>query len=225
MKLLKLFKYLFIALIAFSGTNNIEAANFRGGINWGYYGGLGVDLYGSVYHFAQGLPLSAKFDLGYVSFDPGNATNARRIFINNNQGGTVKERGSVLRFAMDFMYPFSFLNVPESSIYFGPRYARFKGNFKFIGNNEDFDVTSNHWGFGFGFDLGFPLSKRFILGLNTGTDYYLSSTLYGHDTSYGPDGEKINPREDYDYQDADKAINQPKFELRLMLGLSYRFGK
>ena len=216
---------IFVPLFMFILTADGDSADFRSGINWGHYGGMGWDLYGSAYNFAQGLPLAAKFTLGYVSFDPGNATDARRIFINNNQGGTVQEKGSVIRFSLDFLYPFNFLKIPESYLYFGPRYAMFKGNFKFIGNNEDFDVTSKHWGGGLGLEMGFPLSRKFMLSFNTGADYYLSSVLSGHDTSYGPDGEKVNPREDYEYKDADAAINQPKLELRLMLGFSYRFGK
>ena len=105
------------------------------------------------------------------------------------------------------------------------RYASFKGNFKFIGDNEDFDVTSNHWGVGAGLEAGFPISKRINFVLLTGFDYYSSATLYGHDTSYSPNGEDSNPREDYQYSDADKAVNQPNFEPRIMLGFSYRVGK
>jgi hypothetical protein len=222
---MKHFTILIFFVTSIFGISQADASDFRGGINWGHYGGMGWDFYGSTYNFAQGLPLVAKLTLGYVSLDPGNATEARRIFINNNQGGTVQKKGSIFRFSLDFMYPFRFINVPESYIYFGPRYALFKGNFKFIGNNEDFNVTSNHWGAGLGLEMGFPLSKKFMLSFLTGADYYLSSVLSGHDTSYAPNGEKVNPREDYEYQDADEAINQPKLELRLMLGFSYKFGK
>jgi len=200
-------------------------AEWRAGINVGHYGGLGWDLYGSVHNFAQGLPLVARINVGYVSLDPGNATDARRIFINNNQGGTVPEKGNIIRFSFDFMYPVNHFSIPEAYVFFGPRYASFKANFKFIGNNEDFEVTSKHWGVGMGVEVGFPISKKVNFNLNTGFDYYTSAILYGHDTSYAPDGERINPRENYQYNDADEAINQPKLELRLMLGLSYRFGK
>jgi hypothetical protein len=30
-------------------------------------------------------------------------------------------------------------------LYVGLRHSRFKANFKFVGGNEDFDVTSTHW--------------------------------------------------------------------------------
>ena len=47
-------------------------------------------------------------------------------------------------------------------------------------------------------------------------------TLSGHDTSYGPDGQYVNDREGYTYTDADNAVNQPKFQPMLMVGLTYQ---
>ena len=216
---------IFIFLIFLVSSEFTHAAEFHGGVNLGYYGGRGWDIYASAFKFAQGLPLGVRLNMGYVTFDPGNASDARRIFINNNQGGTIQKKGSVIRFSFDFLYPIKILNLPETAVFIGPRYASFKGNFKFIGDNEDFDVTSDHWGVGAGLEAGFPISKRIKFVLLTGFDYYTSSTLYGHDTSYSPTGEDSNPREEYLYDDADKAINQPNFEPRLMVGISYRIGK
>ena len=70
-----------------------------------------------------------------------------------------------------------------------------------------------------------PMSRKMNFMITTGADYYFSSTLYGHDTSYGPNGETANPRKDYQYVDADQAVNQPKFEFRFMLGVQYHFGR
>jgi hypothetical protein len=214
-----------IGLFLLFSQTTATPADLYGGINIGHYGGLGFDVNGSAHNFASGLPLGLRMNLGYVAFDPGNATDARRIFINNDQGGTVQEKGSLIRLSFDFVYPVKLFNLSRSSIYAGPRYGRFKGNFKFVGDNEDFDVTSNHWGLGAGIEAGFPMSSRMNFIVTTGVDYYFASTLYGHDTSYGPNGESANPRDDYQYVDADQAVNQPKFEFRLMLGLQYRFGK
>jgi hypothetical protein len=44
--------------------------------------------------------------------------------------------------------------------------------------------------------------------------------FYGHDTSYSPDGVTVNGKHDYTYNDADAAINQPKFLPSLMVGIS-----
>jgi hypothetical protein len=217
--------FLVLGIICFFSPNQLPAADLYSGLNIGHYGGLGFDIYGSAYNFATGLPLGLRLGLGYTTFDPGNATDARRIFINNNQGGTVQEKGTFLRMGFDFVYPIRLFGLTGSSIYAGPRYGSFKGNFKFIGDNEDFDVTSTHWGLGAGIEAGFPMSSKINFTVTTGADYYFASTLYGHDTSYAPNGESENPREDYQYSDADQAVNQPKLEFRFMLGLQYQFGK
>jgi len=222
---MKYFLIIVVGLFLLSSQTTATAADISGGINIGHYGGLGFDIYGSAHNFASGLPLGLRLNLGYVTFDPGNAADARRIFINNNQGGTIQEKGSLIRFSFDFVYPVKIFNLSGSNIYAGPRYGQFKGNFKFVGDNEDFDVTSTHWGLGAGIEAGFPMSSKIDFMITTGTDYYFAATLYGHDTSYGPDGESENPREDYKYSDADQAVNQPKFEFRFMLGLQYHFGK
>ena len=77
--------------ILFSHTT-VEAADFYGGINIGHSGGLGFDVYGSAHNFATGLPLSLRMNLGYSRFDPGNADEARKIFINNNQAQSCHAR-------------------------------------------------------------------------------------------------------------------------------------
>ena len=48
--------------------------------------------------------------------------------------------------------------------------------------------------------------------------------MNGHDTTYNPNDENVNPRKDYDYGDADEAVNQPKLEVRAMAGIVVRWG-
>ena len=115
--------------------------------------------------------------------------------------------------------------MKQAFIVGGPRYSRFKANFKYIGGNEDFDVKSNAWGFGVGLETYFPMSRSFDLMLSGSLTHFPKATLTGHDTSYSPDGDDINPREDYTYETADEAINQPKNEISLMLGVAYTFGR
>ena len=99
----------------------------------------------------------------------------------------------------------------------------FTGNFKFIGGNEDFDVTSNNWGIGIGAKAFFAMGAQMDFVVTAGVDYFFSNTLTGHDTAYSPDGENVNPRRDYTYDTANEAVNQPDLELILMIGLNYRF--
>ena len=69
------------------------------------------------------------------------------------------------------------------------------------------------------------MGRRTEFLISGGFDYFPDSRLSGHDTSYSPDGDDVNQREDYNYQDADEIINQPGFELRLMAGIQYLFGR
>jgi hypothetical protein len=95
------------------------------------------------------------------------------------------------------------------SLYTGPRFIAFTGNFNFVGGNEDFDVTGNQWGVGAGIETLFTMTQSFDLVFNIGYDFYFENTLYGHDTSYSPNNENINPRKEYEFADADKAVSQP----------------
>jgi len=45
--------------------------------------------------------------------------------------------------------------------------------------------------------------------------------MHGHDTTYYSDGETVNGREDYTYDDADEAINQPKVVPNISIGINY----
>jgi len=63
------------------------------------------------------------------------------------------------------------------------------------------------------------------LVLTTGVDYFSKNILNGHDTSYSPNGETVNGRNDYTFKEADKAINQPELVPKFMLGMTYHFGR
>ena len=187
----------------------------------GYQGGLSFQAFGLARDFAQGFPLQARFRLARTSVEPGSAPDARRIFINNATNGTPKEAGSSWDFGVDGLYP-----VGDRTHFFGGvRYSRFKANFKYVGGNEDFDVTSSHWGLAAGLEAEFPMGAKMSLLLAGGGEYFFSSRLTGHDTSYSPDGDDVNPREDYSYSDANDAVDQPSFRPVVLLGFSYRLGR
>ena len=197
---------------------------FSAGFVAGYKDGTGFSLYGRVDRFAQDFPLSLKIGLGYASVEPGSATEARSIFINDATNGIPEESGRVWDFRLDFMYPIEVAGLRRAYVLGGPRYTRFVGNFKYIGGNEDFDVKSNQWGFGLGAESYFAISRTFDLVLSGGYEYFPTARLSGHDTSYSPDNDNVNSRNDYTFDDADNAINQPRHRILFMLGLSYTFG-
>ena len=180
-------------------------------------------MQGIISNPASGFPMHVKLGAGYLSTSPGSSADARRIFINDATNGVPESSGSITSFELTFLYPLKLLSLSEAYVYGGPRYTSFKANFKYIGGNEDFDVRSNQWGLGSGVEAYFPINPRFDFSLTTGVDYMFAGNLQGHDTMYSPDATTGNERDDYTYEDADAAINQPKLELALMLGVRYNF--
>ena len=194
---------------------------FSGGVQTGYNNGLSFQLTGTMSHFAQGLPLSLRGSLNYTFLNPGSPLDARRIFINDNTNGTPEKDGHTWDFRLDFMIKANIL-TNNSYLFFGPRYSMFAGNFNFIGGNEFFSITSNQFGLGGGLQTDFAVNNRMNFVISGGVDYFFANNLVGHDTEYSPDGQDINPR-NYTYTDADKAINQPKLQFRVMTGFDYYF--
>ena len=213
-----------LSSISFSqtyGTNYSFGPKLYSGLQFGYNGGFGGQLNFTIASFQDGFPLSARFGVGYTAVEPGKSDDARRIFINNATNGTPQESGRIWDLRFDMLIPVNIFT--KSHIYIGPRYSMFTANFNFVGGNEDFDVTSNQFGLGGGIETQFPLIPNLYMVFGGGVDYFFEGTLKGHDTSYSPDGDDVNPREDYTYNDADDAVNQPKIMPRFMIGINYGF--
>lgn len=187
----------------------------------GYQNGLSLQGFAVARDFAQGFPLQARFRLARTTVEPGSALDARRVFINDATNGTPREAGSTWDFGLDGIYP-----VGERTNFFGGvRYSQFKANFNFVGGNEDFDVTSQHWGLAAGLEIAYPMNAKMDLILAGGGEYYFKARLSGHDTSYSPDGDNVNPRKEYTYSDADDAVDQPVIRPIALFGFSYRLGR
>lgn len=211
------------------GQEEIKSpSKFSVGIITGYNRGFGFQGNFMVQNISSEFPFGIRLGIGYTFLNPGNASDARRIFINNATNGVPEKKGGSYDFRLDFLIPKSIFRIQNSYIVFGPRYSTFKGNFKFIGGNEDFDVTSHQWGIGGGIENHFRMTQKLDLVLVLGLDYYFPSTLTGHDTSYSPDNDNVNTRNDnqnddvpFTYKDANQAINQPGFMPRVMVGVSF----
>jgi hypothetical protein len=173
--------------------------------------------------FTPSFPVTARLGIGYTSLDAGEPLDARSVFINDATTGVPQESGRAWSLEFDVLYPVRVFSLRRSHAYGGIRYAHFNGNFKFVGGNEDFDVTSNHWGIGAGLESYFWMSRKIDLVVSAGLDYFFSSRLSGHDTSYSPDEANVNPRNEYTYSDADAAVGQPKLEPLIMFGFRYAF--
>lgn len=217
------FALLFVLQIPLLSQNLPRRNQFSGGIQIGYYNGFSIGGNIKIANFAEDFPLQAKLGFGYTSTSGGDALLARKVFINNNTNGVPEESGDLLDFRFDFLYKINILSTKRTYIFFGPRYTMFTAFFSYIGGNEEFKVTADQWGIGTGLESYFKMSEKLDLVLHAGYDYFFPSSLDGHDTSYSPDDSNVNPREDYKYDDADEAINQPKHMLRLMIGVNYNF--
>lgn len=215
--------FLLLSSILFAQDKNstFRQTQFYGGLQAGMFNGVGFNINFLASNFAEDFPFSAKINFGVSYLDAGNPYDARRIFINDNTGGTPEKSGKTYGLGLDFLYKSSFLGLKRNYFYAGPRYVMFIGNFNYVGGNEDFDVTSNQWGIGIGSENYFRIMPSLDLVMNFGFDYYLSNTLYGHDTAYSLDGQDINPRDGYSFSDADKAINQPQYQIKALIGFSY----
>ncbi|HGY56435.1 MAG TPA: hypothetical protein ENK44_12065 [Caldithrix abyssi] len=198
------------------------AAEFIVQASGGYNGGPAFRAEGTLADFAINFPLSLRFGFGWASVYPGNAADARKIFINDATNGEPEKSGSTMDVRFDFMYPVNLLSLKQAYLYGGPRYSMFTAHFNFIGGNEVFEIKSDQWGLGAGLYNAFPISRSWALVVNAGIDYYFDAPIYGHDTLYSPDGEHQNSRKDYTFEDAAKAINQPKLEPHVMVGVQVR---
>lgn len=226
---------LIVAILAthsfmFSQTNMPEKdTGFTLGLSSGYNRGLGFNASLTALNPMEGLDGHLRFGLGYTRMDPGHSADARRIFINNATNGVPEKKGRTFDYRLDFLWSTDLFDLEESYFVAGPRYSSFRGNFKYIGGNEDFDVTAKQVGLGVGSETHFKINPRMDLVAAVGLDYFFNSTLKGHDTSYSPDNDNVNPRNDnanddveFTYKDANKSIKQPQVMPRLFLGVSYR---
>ncbi len=205
-----------------------SSTQYSVGLLAGYNGGIGGQVNLTAHKPVESLPLDFRFGFGYTNMDPGNSADARRIFINNATNGVPEEKGKAFDYRLDALWPVTLIGNAKSFIAFGPRYSSFRGNFKYVGGNEDFDVTTKQFGVGLGVESHFKMNDKLDLVILAGIDYFLNSTLKGHDTQYSPDDDNVNPRDDnandnipFTYEDADEAINEPEFNPRIMIGINY----
>ena len=220
---------LFLVTTLFINAQSNQDSAFALGLNTGYNRGFSVQLNASALQPLQSLPVQIRFGIGYSKLDAGNAADARRIFINNATNGVPEEKAKSFDYRLDFLWPGNLFNMEDTYWAIGPRYSSYTANFKYVGGNEDFDVTSKQFGFGLGAESHFIISAKLNLVAGAGLDYFFNNTLQGHDTSYSPDDDNVNPRNDnqnndeqFTYSDANDAVKQPGLMPRVLLGIQLK---
>jgi hypothetical protein len=214
--------------IAYCQEPVIKPLKFYSGIMTGFNRGFGIQANITAFNFPKEFPLEIRFGIGLSLIDPGNAADARRIFVNNATNGVPEKNGRSIDFRLDFLSPKTIFGNSNSYVLFGPRFSTFRGHFNFVDGNEVFDVISDQWGVGAAIENHFRLGENLSLLLNYGLDFYLPGTLTGHGTSYTPGNDNVNPERNdrnnnnpFTYQDADKAIRQPFIMPHIMIGVKF----
>jgi hypothetical protein len=216
---LSLWRCMFVLSLGVLLSTPSTAGDFSVGLTTGYKGGFTIRGNALIMNFAKGFPLGMEVGVGYTFLDPGDPAAARRVFVNNATNGTPEKSGYAWDFRLDFVYDLNLIRDASTAAFAGVRRSAFVGEFVFVGGNEDFEVRTNQWGIGAGVRGAFPMAGRMDFVLSAGVDYYINGTFEGHDASYAPDGQMVNQRGTYKYGDADAAINQPKLQPSVMIGL------
>jgi len=214
---------LFTAILLTVSAQISRGTDTFGSLSVGYKSGFSMRGTMGLSNFAQGFPLAVEFGISYTSVDAGDPFPARRIFIADATNGTPEKYGTTWDLRFDFLYNLNVRGPKAIYVFAGPRYAMFDAHFHYVGANEEFDVTSNPWGIGIGMKGLFAISNRVDLTLSGGVDNFFDAPLHGHDTTYNPDNQNVNPHENFTYKDARAVVNAPHLLGVLMIGLTYTF--
>jgi len=197
-------------------------------VSTGYYGDLGAGLAVRLEEPDAGFPLFIQARGVYVyQTNPGDATEARHIFINDNEGGNVEKYGESYVLALDLGFKWKEFDRVSVEFLLSGLWNYYQAHYAFIGNNEAFTVSTAPLGVGAGAALRMPMGESpNSLLVKGGAEYFPKTRLDAHGTFfYTPDGTDDRPRNDYTYEDADAAVNQPEFRLYLQVGILYAIGK
>ncbi len=223
--------FLFVAMSVSPAKRNIPPRSFTGGVQVGFFNGFGPGIHLGLYHLDSSIPIG--FDGGLLwtfQTNPGNANDARKIYINDNQGGTVDESGYTIRLSMNVNYLFYTYRSMDFLTYAGPRYSFYRAHYIFIGDNEDFFIRTTQFGFGAGIRPMVKVSKRLFVFMDAGVEYIFPSRIDAHgEFYYNPDSEDDKPRKntttgkDYTYEEASDTIRAPSWEILATAGVEYNF--
>ena len=219
-KIIFITTFLFISLSLFALEPYHE-------ISVGYYGDAGVSIALRLEEKSQDFPFFIQARGGYsYQIDPGNATDARQIFINDNTGGNIEKYGESYLTALDLGWNWKAFERLSLEFTLSGLWNYYSAHYSFIGNNESFTVTTTPFGLGAGVALHIPISdSSSSILIKGGGEYFPKAQLDAHGTYYyTPDGEDARPRNDYTYEEADAAVNQPSLRGFVQIAFLYTIG-
>lgn len=216
-----------LALIFVFMSLSLYSLEFYQELSFGYYGDMGTTLALRLDEDSADFPFFIQGRIGYIyQEDPGNAEEARKIFINDNAGGNIQKYGESYLVALDLGWKWKQFESLEIEWVASGLWNYYQAHFAFVGNNEAFAVKSAPFGVGLGGNMRLRFrDSRSSLILKGGVEYFPKTLIDAHGTFYyTPDGQDDNPRNAYTYEDADAAVNQPDFRIFLQIGLLYPIG-
>lgn len=196
-------------------------------IRVGYTNDVGIAAGLRLAELSEEIPLFFSLNGGYIrQAEPGNAEDARGIFINDGTGGNIEEYGQSWHYGLDVGYEVLRQDALRVAAFGGARQNHYSASFAFIGDNEAFRVTTRQIGFGGGANLILgAASQRVQFALSGGAYYFVKARFDAHGTFYyTPDGVDSQPRDEYTYEDADDAVNQPRLRPFAEIGILLRLG-
>ncbi len=204
----------------------LSAITVRQEVRLGYMNDLGLSLNFRLDDIDRNSDWFLNAGAGFIwQADPGNAEDARRIFINDGTGGTVQEYGTSVFVGLDFGRSLYRQDGFRFDGYLSGKWNFYRAHFAFIGDNEAFTVKTDQPGLGLGFKVHLNEGNRAVVTVDAGADLFFNARIYSHGTYYyNPGNVDDRPRNAYTYADADASINNPKLRFYLTLGLLYPIG-
>lgn len=155
------------------------------GIALGYSADVAGIIELSFQDLSQSVPIEISLQTGLsYQFDSGEANEARQIFINDNQGGTVEKYGVRYLLGLDLSYRVLQSGDMSLHLYLGPRANFYNARYTFVGDNEDFVVRNNSFGAGGGLKALLKMGEKFEMFLRGGASFSFPATLQGHGQFY-----------------------------------------
>jgi hypothetical protein len=187
----------------------------------GFNGGTGGQVGFKWAPIQPHLPWGARVSAAYIRGDGGDGSTAYALWTGVTPGTNPDEEATTWSFRLDANYRFRNRSFSELSVFGGLRHARFTAEFTERATSSLLKIESAPWGLGAGLEADYEFGSSSDLVVVVGLDYYFKAALKGdNDVTFEPGQETGG----VSYDEADKAVGQPRLELLVMAGLSFRFG-
>ena len=140
-----------LLLILIAVASALGAVELYEEVRVGYANDVAVTLGLRTGSLSEQAPVFVAVSGGYVrQLSPGQAEDARAIFINDGTGGNIVEFGQSWRYGLDIGYNLISQGTLSVGGFASIHYNAYTASFSFVGDNEAFRVTTDQLGLGGG---------------------------------------------------------------------------